>query len=406
MIDAKLKNVPKLGFSEFNGEWEKKKLGDFAKIYDGTHQTPNYVKKGVPFYSVEHLTANQFEATKFIKDSVFERENKRVKLEKDDILMTRIGSIGVSKHIDWNVYASFYVSLALIKIPATVDAKFINQNIQTSFFQNQLWRRTIHVAFPKKINLGEISQCKIYIPTSKEEQTKIASFLTAVDNKTEQLGQKKVLFEQYKKGMMQQLFSQKIRFKNDDGMEFSKWEAKTLGDLAKIVGGGTPETINQRYWNGNIEWFTPSELKKKYLSSSKRKISLLGFESSSAKQLPKGTLLLSTRATIGDISIASKECTTNQGFQSLIVNTNNFNEYWYYWLLNNKHQLLRRASGSTFFEISKTEIQKIEVLRPSRMEQIKIANFLSRLDQKIEQLNEQINQAKTFKKGLLQKMLI
>ncbi len=106
-------------FKNENGEdfpeWDMKKLGEIAKIFDGTHQTPNYVDNGIPFFSVENVTANNFTNTKYISKDIFEKENKRVKIEMGDILMTRIGDIGTVRYIDWEVEASFYVSLALIK---------------------------------------------------------------------------------------------------------------------------------------------------------------------------------------------------------------------------------------------------------------------------------------------------
>ena len=176
----------KLRFKDENGkdypEWEEKKLGEVAKYYDGTHQTPNYVEAGIPFYSVEHVTANQFLKSKFISEEVFEKENKRVKLEKGDILMTRIGDIGTSRLIDWDVKASFYVSLALIKQNSNYNSVFLNQYISSVNYQKELWANTIHVAFPKKINLGEIGKCKINLPTLPEQQ-KIAHFLSGIDGK-------------------------------------------------------------------------------------------------------------------------------------------------------------------------------------------------------------------------------
>lgn len=190
--------------SEF-GEWEEKALKTIARIYDGTHQTPNYVEDGVPFYSVEHVTANNFSKTKFIAENVFLDELKRVQLEKNDILLTRIGDIGTSKLIDWDVRASFYVSLALIKVDKNHNSSFVNQYIKSIFFQKELHERTIHVAFPKKINLGEIGLCLIRLPCLAE-QTKIANFLSAIDQKIEVVAQQIEQSKLWKKGLLQQMF--------------------------------------------------------------------------------------------------------------------------------------------------------------------------------------------------------
>ena len=226
----KQKNIPVLRFPEFEGEWLEKSLNEFSRVYDGTHQTPNYVENGIPFYSVEQVTANDFNKTKFISESVYEKEKKRVIIERGDILLTRIGNIGTPKYIDWDVKASFYVSLALIKKSNKYNSEFFGHYIKTRNFQKELWNRTIHVAFPIKINLGEISNCRAKLPTFPEQQ-KIASFFTAIDQKISQLKKKHQLLEQYKKGVMQKIFSQQIRFKDDDGKEFPKWEKKRLGEL-------------------------------------------------------------------------------------------------------------------------------------------------------------------------------
>jgi type I restriction enzyme S subunit len=187
-------------------EWEERRLGEVTKIYDGTHQTPEYVEMGVPFYSVEHITAKQFSKTKFISEEIYEKECKRVKLEKGDILMTRIGSIGDTKLIDWDVRASFYVSLAVIKIKSEkIESKYLNHFLNSRSFQNDLWRRSIHVAFPKKINLGEIGECKVLIPRL-EEQRKIASFLTSIETDIQRVEQQITLNQKYKKGLLQKMF--------------------------------------------------------------------------------------------------------------------------------------------------------------------------------------------------------
>ncbi|MFT5852176.1 MAG: type I restriction enzyme S subunit [Colwellia sp.] len=190
---------------EYFPEWRELPLNQIAKVFDGTHMTPNYVEKGVPFYSVEHLTRNNFSKTKFIAENVFEKECKRVTLEKGDILMTRIGDVGTIKYIDWNVRASFYVSLALIKIKPEHDPMFFSQYMKSSYFQRELHKRTIHVAFPKKINLGEIGGCLVKIP-SHAEQIVISRYLSQVDKKLELVSQQIEQTETFKKGLLQQMF--------------------------------------------------------------------------------------------------------------------------------------------------------------------------------------------------------
>ena len=205
---------------------------------------------------------------------------------------------------------------------------------------------------------------------------------------------------------MQQIFSQQLRFKDDDGREFDEWKEKKIIDIATIIGGGTPDTTVPDYWNGDVQWFTPTELKSKYTQKSLRTITQKGLKDSSAKILPIGALLLSSRATVGDVSIALTECTTNQGFQSLIVNNQNSNLFVYYWILNNKNLFLEKSSGSTFLEISKKEIEKLKINIPSLPEQTKIANFLTAIDDKINNNQTQLDAMKQYKSGLLQQMFV
>ncbi|MBC6412324.1 MAG: restriction endonuclease subunit S, partial [Hyphomonadaceae bacterium] len=137
------------------------------------------------------------------------------------------------------------------------------------------------------------------------------------------------------------------------------WQVKRLGEVVEIIGGGTPDTSVPGYWNGGIRWFTPTEITAKYLSKSARTISRSGLENSSAKMLPAGAILVTTRATIGNVGIALAECCTNQGFQSLVAGKNINNEFLYYSISVLNREFLRRASGSTFQEISRREVSKI-----------------------------------------------
>ena len=185
--------------------------------------------------------------------------------------------------------------------------------------------------------------------------------------------------------------------------EFSgEWDYICLSDIADIVGGGTPDTSVVEYWGGNILWFTPSEIgKEKYARLSERTITEAGIKNSSAKLLPQGTVLLSSRATIGECSIARQECTTNQGFQSLIAETDKVtSEFLYYLVPTIKKEMLRRSCGSTFLEISANELRKIYVYRPSLIEQNKLAEFMSLLDLRIETQKKIIEDLKKLKDAI------
>ena len=183
------------------------------------------------------------------------------------------------------------------------------------------------------------------------------------------------------------------------------WSAKRLSDIAEVVGGGTPDTTDSTLWNGGIQWFTPTEVgHSKYVSMSVRTISQLGLQKSSAKILPAGSILLSSRATVGECSITQQDCTTNQGFQNLTPKKGINNEFLYYLAQTKKRHFIKYASGSTFLEISNSEIKKTKCAVPGIEEQTKIATFLSAIDKKIEVQNKIISDLKVLKKELCNKL--
>jgi type I restriction enzyme, S subunit len=196
----------------------------------------------------------------------------------------------------------------------------------------------------------------------------------------------------------------KLRFKDDNGNNFPEWESKTLGEIGNVIGGGTPDTKNKIYWNGNINWFTPTEIKSKYVEESKRKITEEGLKKSSAKILPKGTIIVTSRATIGEMSITKEECTTNQGFQSVIVFKNYYNEFVYYSLLSKKREIIEKGNGTTFLEVSNKTFKKLNIPFPCLEEQQKIGNFFATIDKKISQLQEKKRLLALYKKGIMQKI--
>jgi len=196
----------------FSGEWEVKKLGDLCTaITDGTHFTPTYVNQGIPFYSVENVTADDFTNTKFISRQAHNQLIKRCKPEKGDILMTRIGSLGDTKLIDWDVNASIYVSLALLKVnKQAINEKYLYSYTRSRKFIKDVELRSLIYAIPQKINMRDIGGVPILVP-SLPEQTAIAEILSDMDAEISALEQKREKTRLLKQGMMQELLTGRIR---------------------------------------------------------------------------------------------------------------------------------------------------------------------------------------------------
>lgn len=177
-------------------------------------------------------------------------------------------------------------------------------------------------------------------------------------------------------------------------MSFSEWKTVKIEDVAEVVSGGTPSTKREEYYGGEIPWITPKDLSGynlKYISNGERNITKAGLENSSAKLLPKGTILFSSRAPIGYVAIADCELATNQGFKNLICNPELVdNHFMYYKLKTLKESFESIAGGSTFKEVSGKLVKQFEIFLPPLTEQRKIANLLSAIDNKIE-LNYELN---------------
>ena len=187
------------------------------------------------------------------------------------------------------------------------------------------------------------------------------------------------------------------------------WKKAKIGELTDIVNGGTPSTAIAEYWNGGINWCTPSDITKKktkYLSNTEKTITEKGLSESSASLLPIGTILLCSRATIGEMSIAASEMATNQGFKNLICKKDVDNEFLYYALFPLRNKMLELAIGTTFLEISKSALQSIEVIIPADIiEQTAIAGALSDVDSLISSLQKLIEKKKAIKQGSMQELL-
>ena len=387
-MNGGIEKTPKLRFPEFSGEWENYSLKSLAKIFDGTHQTPKYTKEGVPFVSVEDI-GDPYATQKFISEVAYKKDFRNTP-QSGDILMTRItaGVIGATSIVKDDRPLGYYVSLALIRPKDNVATEFLASQIQSDGFKRELHKRIIHVAFPKKINLGDIGHCVSVLPETYGEQQKIAAFLGAVDTKIAQLADKKRLAEDYKKGCMQQLFSQKIRFKDDTGNDFPDWEEKRLGELVNVTTGSSNREDSEDV--GEYAFFDRSNDQRrssKFLYDCEALI-VAGEGKDFPPRYFKGRFDLHQRAyAITDFEKASAK-------------------FLFYWISWHRHHFLKFSVGSTMPSLRMAAFNKFPVALPHPAEQRKIADFLSAIDAKISLVADELRAAQTFKKGLLQQMFV
>lgn len=195
------KHIPKCRFPGFEGEWEEKKLGEVSEIYDGTHQTPRYTTDGIMFLSVENIKT--LKSNKYISEADFVKDFK-ISPQNGDVLMTRIGDIGTSNIVNSDGKLAFYVSLALIR-STQLDSNFLNTSISSINFQKELWSRTLHIAFPKKINKNEIEEVSILFPSITEQQA-IGNFFQKLDKSISLQQEKFEKLKDLKKAYLNELF--------------------------------------------------------------------------------------------------------------------------------------------------------------------------------------------------------
>jgi len=314
---------------------------------------------------------------------------------KPSIIIGRKGSIDKPQYIDkpfWTIDTAFYT-----KVKNEYDVKFLYYK-----FCCIDWYSYNEASGVPSLNAPTLEKIPFAIPQNKAEQTAIATVLSDMDEYISSLERLIAKKKAIKQGTMQNLLTGKIRLKGFKG----EWKEKKLEEMADVIGGGTPSTLNLLFWNGSINWFTPTEIgKSKFISESERKITNEGLQGSSAKMLPAGTILLTSRATIGDVSILKNTGCTNQGFQSLIVKKDVSNEYLYYKLLTIKNIIMSLASGSTFLEITPNKLRQIKIFIPTLTEQTAIATILSDMDTEIETLQSKLNKAKLVKQGAMQGLL-
>ena len=202
--DSELGQIPE--------DWDVKKLSEITTyINDGTHFTPNYVKNGIPFYSVENVSSNDFENVKYITNEEHQSLLKRCHPERGDILLTRIGTLAKTRLIDWDIDASIYVSLALIKLNKNILSSFVYAFTKTDIFMREVEKRSLVNATPQKINMDEIKNVPIIISNDMKEQVDLANIYLSLEGDLNKLTKQLFKLENIKVGMMQELLTGKTR---------------------------------------------------------------------------------------------------------------------------------------------------------------------------------------------------
>lgn len=385
-------------------DWEVRSLGELAIVRDGTHQTPRYQASGVPFYSVEHVTSGDFFNTKFISEQEHQLLTRSFKIEKGDILMTRIGSIGECKLIDWDVRASFYVSLALLKIRGA-SAEYIVQYSKSSEFKSEIELHSLQHATPKKINLGPISDIKISLPPTEAEQQAIASLLSEMDALISSLDQLIAKKRDLKQAAMQQLLAGQKRLPGFSG----EWEVKRLGDLVTRMANGAVYIRDEK--NGvpitRIETISSGVIDWERIGYAKATPELAQYEMQSGDILYSHVNSLDH---IGKVALYSGSESLYHGMNLILLRPNsNTNAAFLFMLLGSdmirqKARVLAKQAVSQA-SINTAELKSMELRLPGHDEQVAISAILSDMDAELAALEARRDKARQLKQGMMQELL-
>lgn len=410
--------VPKLRFKEFDGDWISKKIIDLADYVDYRGKTPKKVESGILLVTAKNIKQGYLDysaSQEFIEESAFDDVMRRGKVELNDVLITTEAPLGNVASVDRTDIA---LAQRVIKYRGKIDLLdnlFLKQKFLSESFQEILKSKATGGTV-QGIKGSVLHQIPLIVP-SKQEQTKIASFLSTVDEKISQLTQKHALLSQYKQGMMQKLFSQQIRFKADDGSEFGEWGEYKIFDLA------IDKTLNNGVFNDQNKvgkGYKLINVLDMYIQRDidESRLSLLDIDK---KEFERNKVnygdIFFTRSSLVKEGIAfsnvylgvSNDITYDGHLIKLSPDLNIIEPKFLNYCLKVAYvrkQLIQGGKTATMTTIGQQEVGNTLVKIPCLEEQIRIANFLSAIDQKIEVVAQQIEQAKQWKKGLLQQMFV
>ncbi|POU24742.1 restriction endonuclease subunit S [Acinetobacter sp. ACNIH3] len=413
--------TPKLRFKEFDGDWTSKQLGKIIGISSASRVfKEQWQDSGVPFFRTSDVVSifkNKENEKAYISLELFEELAKKSgKIKQGDLLVTGGGSIGIPYLVpnDQPLYFKD-ADLLWMKSSGIVEGSFLYNFFISPKFREYL-KSISHTGTISHFTIEQAKATPFGFP-SKEEQTKIASFLSAVDEKISQLTQKHELLSQYKQGMMQKLFSQQLRFKADDGSEFGAWGNLKIFDLAK------DKTLNNGVFNDQNKVGKGYKLINvldmyinRDIDESRLKLLDLSKKEFETNKVYYGDIFF-TRSSLVKEGIAfsnvylgnSNDVTYDGHLIKLTPDLDRVSPIFLNYVLKTnavRKQLIKGGKTATMTTIGQQEVGNTMVPLPCLEEQTKIANFLSAIDQKIEVVAQQIEQAKIWKKGLLQQMFV
>jgi type I restriction enzyme S subunit len=399
-------------------DWKISRIYDHTElITKGTTPTTyrhKYTDSGVRFFRIENINQQGQLNSNDIKHISNNTNNflDRSKLKSGDIIFSIAGALGRTAIISDEVLpANINQALALIRLnDKKIDKIYIMYILQSEAIKHQIETLAAQLA-QANLNLQQVGNLKFPLPPLPE-QKRIAEILSAVDEAIDKwsdfVDKTKIL----KKGLMQQLLTSGIGHSKFETTELGRipidWEVVKIGDICEVIGGSTPSTKKKEYWDGGIPWATPTDitnLKGNVITETEKTITRLGLTHSAAKLLPEGSILLTSRATIGECAINSVPMATNKGFASLDCKDSVHNWFIYYYISLVKDELQRLAGGSTFREVSKRSIKAIRIPLPPLPEQKRIAEILSAVDERIDSALAYKEKLEALKKGLMQALL-
>jgi type I restriction enzyme S subunit len=412
IIDKKIL-APKLRFKGFSGNWIEDITGNHIELISGIAFKGEDISEdpsGIPILRGINITEGYIRHSKDIDRYYTKNSDKldKYRLKKGDLVLGMDGS-KVGKN--YALITSKDENSLLIQRVARLRAKknasleFIYHHINSIRFHKYVDEVNTSSGIPH-ISSRQIQDFKIYF-TSYLEQKKIASFLSSVDERKQQLTRKKELLEQYKKGVMQQLFSRKLRFKDKYGKDFPKWEEKRLGDVGEIVSGLTYSPVDVS--NDGVLVLRSSNVQDRRLSFEDNVY--VKVKEGNFNPVKENDILIcvrnGSRNLIGKNAIIDKK---NEGvafgaFMTVFRSNSNLFLFHYFDTDDYKDEVHKNL-GATINSINGSDLKKFKIPFPCKQEQIKIANYLSDIDNRIENVTKQITQTQTFKKGLQQQMFV